>query len=136
MSTFSGAVIALGMLAASGGLAQTTDDPFADVTPAPAAPTADQSWVRRFFTDNFGFRKEIMSEFDTNAEGSGASRQSVGFEILKKFSDSTSTVASFDFQGRLVRRDGYNAVPNDMEGATRPGWAFEYHNLYLDLYNV
>jgi hypothetical protein len=23
-----------------------------------------------------------------------------------------------------------------MEGATRPGWAFEYHNFYLDLYNI
>jgi hypothetical protein len=23
-----------------------------------------------------------------------------------------------------------------MEGASRPGWAFEYHNLYVDLYNV
>jgi hypothetical protein len=43
---------------------------------------------------------------------------------------------SFDFQGRLVRRDGYNAIPGDMEGATRPGWAFEYHNLYVDFYNL
>src|SRR5689334_1554403 len=77
-----------------------------------------------------------MSQFDTNEDANGASRQSVGFEILKKFSTATSTVASFDFQGRLVRRDGYNPVINDMEGAQRPGWAFEYHNLYLDLYNI
>jgi hypothetical protein len=47
-----------------------------------------------------------------------------------------STIASFDFQGRFVRRDGYKPVPNDMEGATRPGWAFEYHNFSLDLYNI
>ena len=92
--------------------------------------------LQNFFNDNFGFRKEIMSEFDSNADGSGASRQSVGFEMLKKFSTETSTIASFDFQGRLVRRDGYNPVPNDMEGAGRQGWAFEYCNLYLDLYNV
>jgi hypothetical protein len=98
--------------------------------------STEQSWVRQFFNDNFGFRKEIMSEFDTNENGDGASRQSVGFEMMKKFSTSTSTIASFDFQGRLVRRDGYNPVLNDMEGATRPGWFFEYHNLYLDLYNV
>ena len=120
------------------GLSRGQDDPFKDVAPAAAQPTtgADQSWVRRFLTENFGFRKEIMSEFDINENGDGASRQSVGFEMLKKFSTSTSTIASFDFQGRLVRRDGYNPVLNDLEGAHRPGWFFEYHNLYLDFYNV
>jgi hypothetical protein len=35
----------------------------------------------------------------SDLDGSGASRQSVGFEVLKKFSTSTSTVASIDFQG-------------------------------------
>ena len=64
-----------------------------------------------------------MSQFNTNERPHAASRQSVGFEVLKKFSTATSTVASFDFQGRLVRRDGYNPVMNDMEGANRPGWA-------------
>ena len=114
-------------------------DPFADLKPSPAiAPdaTLQQSWFSRFFHDNLGFREELMSEFSSDGEGSNASRQSVGFEVLKKFSTATSTVAGFDFQGRFVRRDGYNPVPNDMEGATRPGWAFEYHNFYLDLYNI
>ena len=118
----------------------TPEDPFGDVKPAATpqdnAKSADGSWIRSFLGENFGFRKEIMSEFDWSGDGGGASRQSVGFEVLKKFSSSTSTIASFDFQGRLVRRDGYNPVPNDMEGAGRQGWAFEYHNLYLDLYNV
>lgn len=122
-------------------LAQTkTDDPFADITPAAppeaSAHDSESSWLHNFLNDNFGFREEIMSEFDSDGNGSGASRQSVGFEVLKKFSTSTSTIAGFDFQARLVRRDGYNAVPNDMDGAGRGGWAFEYHNLYLDLYNV
>jgi hypothetical protein len=94
------------------------------------------SWLRNFFKDNFGFRKEIMSQFDTSEHGRPASRQSVGFEVLKKFSTDTATVAAFDFQGRLVRRDGFNPVPNDTEGEFRQGWAFEYHNLYVDLYNV
>jgi hypothetical protein len=85
---------------------------------------------------NLGFRTEVMSQFDVNEQGEGASRQSVGFEVLKKFSTDTSTVAAFDFQGRLVRRDGFNPVPDDMEGADRRGWAFEYHNLYADFYNV
>jgi hypothetical protein len=119
---------------------QTANDPFGDLAPATASQDSAQeparSWFGNFLHDNFGFRTEIMSEFDTDADGSGASRQSVGFEVLKKFSNATSTIASFDFQGRLVRRDGYNPVPNDMEGAGHQGWTFEYHNLYLDLYNI
>jgi hypothetical protein len=87
-------------------------------------------------TPNLGLRGEILSQFDVNEQGEGASRQSVGVEVLKKFSTGTATVASFDFQGRLVRRDGFNPVPDDMEGADRRGWAFEYHNLYADFYNV
>jgi hypothetical protein len=115
-------------------------DPFEDLTvqpkpPEPAEPPA-RSWTERLLGANFGFRKEIMSQFDTNEDGRAASRQSIGFEVLKKFSTTTSTVASFDFQGRLVRRDGFNPVGNDMEGERRPGWAFEYHNVYLDLFNV
>lgn len=119
----------------SGVLAGQQSDPFADLPAVPAAAPAQEksgsSW-----TENFGFRKEIMSQFDTTEDGRPASRQSVGFEVLKKFSTRTSTFASFDMQGRFVRRDRYNGALNEMEGATRPGWAFEYHNLYVDLYNV
>jgi hypothetical protein len=115
-------------------------DPFADLA-APSASTvtpeeAPRSWRQTLFTENFGFRKEIMSQFDMNERGKSASRQSIGFEALKKFSSATATLASIDFQGRLVRRDGFNPVQNDMEGQGRPGWVFEYHNAYLDLYNV
>jgi hypothetical protein len=115
-------------------------DPFSDLpdSPKPQQPISSgpRSWKRTFFTENFSVKKEVMSQFDVDQDGHGASRQSLGFEVLKKFSTSTSTVASFDFQGRLVRRDGFNPVLNDMEGQTRPDWAFEYHNLYVDLYNV
>jgi hypothetical protein len=108
------------------------DDPFAGVTEKANTTTESQGWFKK----DLGFRKEIMSEFTTDADGSPASRQSLGFEVLKKFSTATSTVASFDFQGRLVRRDGFNPVQNDMMGAMNPGWSFEYHNLYADIYNV
>jgi hypothetical protein len=121
-------------LAASAAAQQS--DPFAGVEPASAKPADTPSGFKRFFGDNLGFREEVMSQFDTNQDGNFASRQSVGFEVLKKFSTATSTWASFDFQGRLVRRDGFNPVINDMEGAGRPGWAFEYHNFYADFYNV
>ncbi len=116
------------------------DDPFADLADPSKPQEAKKDSVRLpkkgFFTDNFGFREEIMSQFSTNENGDGASRQSVGFEVLKKFSTATSTIASFNVQGRVVRRDGFNGVLNDMEGEGRPGWAFEYHNLYFDFYNV
>lgn len=120
--------------------AGTDADPFADLAEpdtAQAIPAqVPRSWRQTLFTENFGFRKELMAQFDTNERGHSASRQSVGFEVLKKFSTATATLASFDFQGRLVRRDGFNPVLNDLEGQSRPGWKFEYHNLYLDLYNV
>lgn len=113
------------------------DDPFAGLpeSPKPEKP-APRSWLKSLVTENFGFRKEVMSQFTSTEDGRGASRQSLGFEALKKFSTETATVASFNIQGRLVRRDGFNPVQNDMEGEHRAGWAFEYHNLYLDLYNV
>jgi hypothetical protein len=115
-------------------------DPFSDLAESPEPQATPEqpirSWRQKFFGENFGFRTEMMSQFDSSEHGQPASRQSVGFEVLKKFSTATATVASFDFQGRLVRRDGFNPVLNDMEGQSRPGWAFEYHNVYLDLYNI
>jgi len=116
--------------------AQQNDDPFAGVAPSAAKPAETAPGWKRFFGENFGFREELMFQFDSNQNAEFASRQSAGFEVQKKFSTATSTVASFDFQGRLVRRDGFNPVMNDMEGASRQGWAFEYHNLYADIYNM
>jgi len=111
-------------------------DPFANINEKPPLETPKATGLRSFFTDNFGFRKEWMSQFTTDESGRGASRQSLGFEVLKKFSTSTATIASLNFQGRMVRRDGFNPVQNEMEGERRPGWFFEYHNAYLDLYNI
>jgi len=126
-------VAMIGFLTASAAAA----DPFADVSaprePGPAVPAA--SWT--FFSENFGFRKELMSQFSYSRDASRVgSRQSIGFEVLKKFSSETSTWASVDFQGRLVRRDHYVPALNDAEGMSRPGWFLEYHNAYADLYNV
>jgi hypothetical protein len=130
-------IIAISAMAAA---QDSKPDPFAGVAEAPQATAgqpADTSWFHRFFSDGFGFRKEIMSQVDAGEFGStAASRQSLGLEALKKVSSGTATIASFDVQVRLVRRDGFNPSPNDMEGATRPGWALEYHNVYVDLYNV
>jgi hypothetical protein len=113
-------------------------DPFAGVVErtAPVAEAAPRSWVKRLFSENFGFRREVMSQFSSGFDGEASSRQSVGFEVLKKFSSGTSTFASFNFQGRMVGRDGFIPVQNDMEGQHRAGWSFEYHNVYLDFYNL
>ena len=92
---------------------------------------------RGFFREGFSFKKELMFEFSrtsaSDAEADGwYSRNSVGFEVLKKFSTATSTVAAFDLQMRLVHRDNFHEVLNDAEGATRDGWFLEYHNVYWD----
>jgi len=106
--------------------------------PEPEQPAP--GWIQRFLTDNFTFKKELYlqltSGYQVAADPPLYSRQSAGFEILKKFSTSTSTFAAFDAQGRLVRRDNYIEVLNDLEGTNRQGFYPEYHNLYLDLYNV
>lgn len=76
-----------------------------------------------------------MSQFGAETGRRAASRQSAGFEVLKKFSSETATRVGIDFQGRLVRRDRSVGFPNDMEGASRPGWFFEWHNAYADVYD-
>ncbi len=116
-------------------------DPFADLSAPPPAPeTPPRSSWQTFFGENFAFRKELMSQFSAGSRNQGASdgasRQSVGFEVQKKFSSATATLASFNFQGRMVRRDGFLPVWNELEGQNRPDWFFEYHNFYLDLYNA
>jgi hypothetical protein len=133
-------ILATTLLVARGVQLSAQTDPFAGVTPATSTneqpEERPQAWFHRFTHSNFGFRGEIMSQFVVDDAGNAASRQSLGFEVLKKFSSETATLASFNFQGRLVRRDGFVPVRNDMEGQARPGWALEYHNAYVDLYNV
>lgn len=130
-------IIACSALAAARAWGGGTD-PFAGVvesTSTVSLPFA-QSWTTILFQENFGFRKEILSQAATSGNTAPYSRQSLGFEVLKKFSSETATVASLNFQGRLVRRDRFIPVLNDLEGIRRPGWFFEYHNVYADFYNV
>lgn len=126
--------------------------PFADLPQlgAPAMPglpggPAQASGIGTLFGDGVAFKKEIMLEVSRSASAADESgdasrglysRQSAGFELLKKFSSSTATHAAFDLQMRLVRRDNFHEVLNDAEGADRRGWFLEYHNVYWDFYNV
>ncbi len=130
-------LIGIGLMAHSPSLAAEDEDPFADVKPQPQEDEIkNKSSFKQFFLENFGFRKELMSEFGIDANQSMASRQSIGFEVLKKFSTATRTFSAINFQGRLVRRDGYVGFLNDLEGMDRRGFFFEYHNAYVDFYNV
>ncbi|MBI3414982.1 MAG: hypothetical protein HY043_06615 [Verrucomicrobia bacterium] len=93
--------------------------------------------MSRLLDEGFSFKKEVMLELSQGSVAEGLHfRNSAGFEMLKKFSTDTATVAAFDVQVRLVRRDNFHEVLNDAEGADRQGWFLEYHNLYLDFYNV
>lgn len=113
--------------------ADTKGDPFAGIEASTRA--AADGGAATWWSDNFGFRKELLSQFATSDHGPAASRQSAGFELLKKFSTEIRTLGSLNFQGRLVRRDRAVPVINDMEGMRREGWFFEYHNAYADLYH-
>ncbi len=127
----------------------STGDPFGDLdAPEKSKPTPLQSGkspFSRFLEEGLSLKKELMFEFSHSAEAAdrpGATadgwycRNSAGFELLKRFSTDTATVAAFDVQVRLVRRDNFHEVLNDAEGADRRGWFLEYHNLYWDFYNV
>ena len=54
--------------------AQQNDDPFAGVTPSAAKPVETAFGWKRFFSENFGFREELMFQFDSNQDGDLASR--------------------------------------------------------------
>jgi len=116
-------------------------DPFEGVRPEDREPVETRRpWYTRHFSDNFTFRKELFFQlatgYDLEADPPLYSRQSAGFEILKKFSSRTATVASVNIQSRLVRRDNFVEALNDREGMDRDGFFLEYHNAYVDLYNV
>lgn len=113
------------------------DDPFADVKPKELNESQiKKPWAEQFSGENFGYRKEIMLETGINDNGKTAGRHSLGVEVLKKFSTDVKTYGAFNFQGRLVRRDGFIGFPNDMEGMDRESWFAEYHNAYFDFYNI
>lgn len=123
---------AIVLLSLSLSAAAAEADPFAGVQASTAAPAA----VSGFFTENFGFRRELMSQAAASRRERASSRQSAGFEVLKKFSSETATYGSVNLQLRLVRRDRFIPVQNDMEGMSRPGWRLEHHNVYADFYDL
>lgn len=140
-SAFLAVIVFVSLIRAGWAQKQEETDPFAGIAPQPPnQSTPKSSWLKKFTSENFSFKKELYSlvtgGYQVEEDPPVYSRQSAGFELLKKFSTETSTVAAFDVQFRLVRRDNYIETLSDMEGKSRAGFFPEYHNVYLDLYNV
>lgn len=139
------ALVALALLLGPAtGLARGGEkDPFEDIEVAkpplpekrPEAEPKPKGPLDGLFSENFTFKRETMLQA-SYADGELYNRHSIGFEVLKKWSTPTATYASFNMQGRLVYRDNPIEVSNDHMGMGHEGWYGEYHNFYLDLYNV
>jgi hypothetical protein len=127
--------VSLCSLAAAAG-----SDPFADLSVTPsatnAAALAEPDWA-----DNLLLRKEVYLLFaagrdDLDETQGSMSRLSAGFEVQKRFATATRTVASFDYQGRVVYRDHVLDTSADPMGRDAAQWEYETHNAYVDLYNI
>lgn len=133
-------------LAAILALAATTpliavDDPFSDLVAAPLpAPEASDAIVPEW-ADNLLFRKELYLFFGAGRDSFDdrrdiMSRLSAGFEIQKRFATATRTVASVDYQGRVVYRNHALDTTADPMGRDAARWEYETHNAYADIYNL
>lgn len=125
------------LLAASS--AAFAEDPFADVRPAVPAESAftPASW----WGENLLFRKEVDllwagGREDFNKTERLYSRLSAGFEVQKRFATATKTVASLNYQGRMVYRDHILAAAADPMGPDAAQWEYETHNAYAEFYSV
>jgi hypothetical protein len=135
--------VGLGLAASAFVCARAGDDPFADVAALPAAPAtaavaekAGDGW-----TDNLLFRKELYllagagrATFDEPRDM--MVRASAGFEVQKRFATATRTVASADYQGRVVYRDRVLNTAADPMGRGASPWKYETHNAYVDFYHL
>lgn len=114
-------------------------DPFAEVTPlAPGTPPPRPASTWR---DNLLFRREIDlvltgGEEDYPETHDLYSRLSAGFEVQKRFATATRTVASVNYQGRLVYRNHVLDSAADPMGMDADRWEYETHNAYADFYNL
>lgn len=135
------AALALVLLALCALPVRAADDPFADLNLAPlslaAPPETVQGWL-----DNLLVRREIyllgggFREPGTEGERGGFSRLSLGFELQKRFASPTRTLASVNYQGRLVYRDRVPDMAADHMGREADRWKYETHNAYADFYNL
>lgn len=115
------------------------EDPFAGVKPDVSETSANPAVSG--WKENLLFRKEVYLLWTGGADDFEetdrlSSRLSAGFEVQKRFATATKTVASFDYQGRLVYRDHGLGPAADPMGMDADPWTYETHNAYADVYNL
>jgi len=108
-----------------------TEDPFAGLETTPVSVRPQTTWFEATLK-----REIFLQGASSRVEDDVGSRLSIGGEGYFRFSSSTRTIAALDVQVRLVRRDDYIPVINDLDGAGHACCSVELHNCYLDLYNV
>ena len=117
------------------------DDPFADVVAVPQSVSNRVALAEPGWSDNLLLRKEVYLLFAAGRDNFDEthdimSRVSAGFEVQKRFATATRTVASVDYQGRVVYRDHALDTAADPMGREASPWRYETHNAYVDIYNV
>ena len=115
------------------------NDPFAGIQPLPAAPPHTPTAPR--WSDNLQWRTELYSLAavgyrDRRDTHDAYTRLSAGFEIQKRFSTATKTVAMVDLQGRLVYRNHPIDTAADAHATGSDTWTYETHNAYAELYHL
>ena len=134
-----GGVLLLPLFLALRLLAQ--EDPFSGLSASATASTNSASAAAPEWADNLLFRKEAYLLFAAGRDNEDRSRDimsrvSAGFEIQKRFATATRTVASADYQGRIVYRDRELDTSADPMGREASPWKYETHNAVADVYNV
>jgi hypothetical protein len=143
MDTIFHKVIVLAVVLAgwSGHAQERAADPFTDVTVTPLPATNAPAITQPSWGDNLLLRKEVYLLFalgaqDVNETHDAMTRASLGFEIQKRFATATRTIASFDYQGRIVYRNHSLDLLADPMARDAGAWEYETHNAYADIYNV
>lgn len=121
--------------------ANAADDPFANMEAAPHDVAKAVALSAPEWSDNLLLRKEVYllfvaGEDEFDEAGGVMSRLSAGFEVQKRFSTATRTLASIDYQGRFVYRNHMLDTSADLMGHDASPWEYETHNAYFDVYNL
>lgn len=134
-------VLAVVLAAGSGHAQERGTDPFADLTATPPSVTNAPALTEPGWGDNLLLRKEVYLLFaagahDLHETDDVMTRVSAGFELQKRFATPTRTIASFDYQGRIVYRNHSLDLLADSMARDAETWEYETHNAYSDIYNI
>lgn len=134
-------LLAVVLAGLSGGAQDKVADPFADLAVGKSSVTNATALTEPGWGDNLLLRKEVYLLFalgaqDVHETDDAMTRMSLGFELQKRFATATRTIASFDYQGRIVYRNHSLDILADSMARDAGAWEYETHNAYADIYNV